>query len=548
MTAGVEPLAPVVAVLGPTRPADAAEAADAEGELGRLPTLLVFAIVLAVGVTAIAPHPLGVFSDDAMYAVLARSLIDGEGYRFIHLPGAPSATHFPPVYPLLLAFLWKLWPSFPDNVLLFKSVNAVLNAIAAVLAFRLAVRTLGLPRWAGVLAAVIAGIAVPSLALAGMVLSEPLFLVLLLAVLPLAERVRREPTDRGALLLGAVAGLLVLTRSIGIAFVGSSLLVLLLARRWRAAALTAAVAAAFIVPWNAWVAAHDDELAENLRGKYGSYSGWLVQGVERHGPAFVGRTVERNAPSAMRMVSEPLRVPYLALVPHTGSLPIVLARLALFGLGLLGIVAFARAAPALAVTFAAYVGVVLVWPFEPTRFLWGVWPLIVLLLAAGAHRGLAWSAMLAPRWRAPARAATLALAAIALAGASTHLVHGIARSWPSAIARQRSAASLPVVFWVQENTRPGDVVASDEEAMVFLYTGRRGVPNSRFTADEYLFRPTPAQRYADFDLAIARHDPDWVVVSMLDVREPALRRAAERGDLRRVGTLPNGELIFQHVR
>ena len=33
----------------------------------------------------------------------------------INMPGAPHATHFPPGYPLLLAALWKLLPSFPDN-------------------------------------------------------------------------------------------------------------------------------------------------------------------------------------------------------------------------------------------------------------------------------------------------------------------------------------------------------------------------------------------------------------------------------------------------
>ena len=102
----------------------------------RLVMLVVFAIVLGAGVLTITPHPLGVFSDDGMYAVLAKSLAEGRGYRFINLPGAPSGTHFPPAYPLLLAALWKLVPAFPQNVLVFKAANALLNAVAAVLALR----------------------------------------------------------------------------------------------------------------------------------------------------------------------------------------------------------------------------------------------------------------------------------------------------------------------------------------------------------------------------------------------------------------------------
>ena len=51
-------------------PADA----PAKPRDARLATFVVFAIVLAVGVLTITPHPLGVFSDEGMYAVLARSL------------------------------------------------------------------------------------------------------------------------------------------------------------------------------------------------------------------------------------------------------------------------------------------------------------------------------------------------------------------------------------------------------------------------------------------------------------------------------------------
>ena len=51
--------------------------------------------LLALGVFIVAlwaqPNALvGVFYDDGIYVVLAKALAEGEGFRYIHMPGAPS--------------------------------------------------------------------------------------------------------------------------------------------------------------------------------------------------------------------------------------------------------------------------------------------------------------------------------------------------------------------------------------------------------------------------------------------------------------------------
>ena len=56
-----------------------------------------------------APH-LGLFHDDSLFWVTARSLAGGGGYRIQSLPGEPYQTKYPPLYPLLLAAVWKLNP------------------------------------------------------------------------------------------------------------------------------------------------------------------------------------------------------------------------------------------------------------------------------------------------------------------------------------------------------------------------------------------------------------------------------------------------------
>ena len=67
---------------------------------------------------------LGLFHDDGIYAVVAKSLSDGVGYRIISLPTAPDQTKYPFLYSYILSWLWSLYPKFPDNIGLLKAANA----------------------------------------------------------------------------------------------------------------------------------------------------------------------------------------------------------------------------------------------------------------------------------------------------------------------------------------------------------------------------------------------------------------------------------------
>ena len=106
-----------------------ASAATTAGDVRRferlIPLVLMIAVLLAA-IQSITPWPVGAYEDDAIYTLLAKALATGEGYRMINLPGAPHATHYPPGYPFMLSLLWRMWPDFPDNVVVFKFANAVL--------------------------------------------------------------------------------------------------------------------------------------------------------------------------------------------------------------------------------------------------------------------------------------------------------------------------------------------------------------------------------------------------------------------------------------
>jgi hypothetical protein len=58
----------------------------------------------------------GDLHDDSLYYVSAKSLADGGGYRIESLPGEPSQTKYPPLYPLLLSIAWRIDPQFPHNL------------------------------------------------------------------------------------------------------------------------------------------------------------------------------------------------------------------------------------------------------------------------------------------------------------------------------------------------------------------------------------------------------------------------------------------------
>jgi 4-amino-4-deoxy-L-arabinose transferase-like glycosyltransferase len=183
--------------------------------------------------------------DGAGYALLARSLSEGHGYRQIEHPDQPPHTHYPPGYPLALAVLWHLTGG--PSALSAHALSAFCTTGAVLLTW-LWFRRLVPDRPAFLLAL--------ALALnwlwardAAVIRSEPLFQLLTAASVLLADTLARSGRVGPALALGLTLGAAVLTRHVGAMLALACLLHLLLARRWRPAALTAVVAVAVVAPW-----------------------------------------------------------------------------------------------------------------------------------------------------------------------------------------------------------------------------------------------------------------------------------------------------------
>jgi hypothetical protein len=509
-------------------------ALEATHERRNATALLAGAVVVAAALVAWwagMPYVVGVWHDDGVYALLGRAIASGDGFHHTQLPGSPAATHYPPAYPLLLAAVWRLAPSFPDNISAFLALNAMLVGVAALGALHFTRARLGWTDEAAAAFALASSVMSPVLALSGAVLSEPLFLAALWPVLIAADRAADSAAEpRDALVAGAAVGALMLVRTHALALLAALVLVLALRRRPRHALLAVAAAAVVTLPWQLWTMLATPKVVAPLEGSYGSYLGWFAAGLREGGLPFVLATIRINLRELWLLVQDRVVIGDSAFVR-------ALAAVLLLALAALGAWALARRAPVAAWFLTFYLGIVVVWPYTPWRFLWAVWPLALLFPVAGAWR--LWSARPDRSWRA----VVVAILALPAAGmALTEWRSYAVRAW-SAPALQAGAQITPLVAWVGRNTRQSDVVLAEGEQVISLFTGRRAAPTAPFTALEYVAPRTleaSTQQLRD----MLRHVPATWVLPLAPVQVEAARAlAGARPGLRAVAPLPHGAVF-----
>lgn len=431
--------------------------------------LITAAAALAVGLLTLNQALVGVFYDDGLYAGLATALANGHGYVHPNLPGMPGAVHYPPLYPLLLDPLFGLL-SVHGAAIAGKVLNAVLNASAAGLIAWHATKTelLGprVPRWTSAAVVFAAAIAIPVLATQGVLFAEPLFAVLL--------AVAMITVDERPWIAGTAGALALLTRSIGIAIIAGMCCHLLLRRAPRRALVAVVVPGAVAaVLWSLWVATHARQIDPEIALGYGTYFAHVSQaGLS----AIKGNVQDLPRPlEALAFGWIPLRWLYDTL-----------AALSL-GVGLYGLWLVLRRS-AIGWSLIFYFIILIVWPHPPDRFLWAVLLWVALIWVLGALE----LARIRPFLRIP----VAVLALFALGGYGYYELRGFRGHWWDAQARAISAnftELLPVV----QNLPDSAVVATDDEALIWLYSRRRAVP---FYLERYHRRdpvtPTPAEQRA----------------------------------------------------
>lgn len=432
------------------------------------PFLLLALGLLGVGLSFWRPIPVGVWHDDGVYMLIGQSLGQGEGLRYMGVPGSPPAVKFPPLYPGLLGILWFLLGSVGPVTLAAELLNLVLVATAGgLLAWSLheggGFRRRDAAALVG-LAFVSADVWRPAL----IPLSEALFMALAAGAMAAWPKAAGQGDRRGALTLAAMLALAVLTRSAGLALVAGFGLALLLRRGLGPALAVCAPALAAAAGWGAWSSAHAQEIPVGMRDVLGPYGAWLAGQLLAAPSVFMGALPAHAFTLGDRVLA--------LLVPGLAGWPLWIAGVPLAALAVWGSVQMTRRFPPLVWVPLLYVLMLLAWPFLDRRLVAPLHPWVVVLVGAGVLS-------LADRWKGTRlRWALGALAFVWVASYASVTASRAARGWAVA-GYQLRAGRLAAAVETLTNTAPADAVVGAPEfwAALHLHGGWQAVPSARFT-------------------------------------------------------------------
>jgi hypothetical protein len=441
-------------------------------------------LALGLGLGVWEPLPPGIWHDDGVYVLLGRSLAEGEGLRYLGIPGAPLAPKFPPLFPFLLSFVWRLFPAFPDNVAVLAGLNLALTAIAAPLFARYLTKVLRVRSDYAIGLTGLVWISAHLWRVASIPLSEPLFLLCLVLALWAGGRMEDEKGPRPIFVFLAASGLALYARTLGVALLAAGIVTLLLDRRWKAAVGSAVGACMVAAPWILWTRHAAATVPGTLQDILGTYGGWLSDQI-LGGPGAFSLFVFRNVGHLAG------RIATLLLPGITG--PFLVVGLLLAPVLAIGFLEAWRRSRFFALTLVFSLGILAVWPFQDVRLLVPFLPALSLCLALGFWRfGFGEKLGASAKKAVKAFALVWGLAFIGVSG--TRLGSG----WTLASYRIRSDALMDAVRAVSAKT-PGDAVIGAPELWsgLHLFTGRSVVPSARFRplAEERPAEGTPEEQY-----------------------------------------------------
>lgn len=442
-------------------------------------TVIVVALGLLFGAAALSganKKILGLFHDDGIYAVVGKAVAQGEGYRILSLPGAPAQTKYPFLYSYLVSALWALDSSFPQNIWLLKSLNSAILAAMFVLA---AICYRRYCRASTIVSILFAALVCTNPIIFGFtdyLLSDLLLVLFALGALTLSAGDKEShPRFFKLALLGAVAGLACLTRNAALPLVFAGAVHSLAARGWRGALLFLSAVILLVAPWWLWVALHGQPPTDSLLAYYSAYdvagtggSDWLIM-ISRHSPI-----IHANA----RYIWDMLDMVYLLpLLPGFGWF------IALFSL--LGMIASVRQNPAFIWSFfLSSLGLQLIWPFHPGRYLAPLLPVLVLFVFRGialAQSRLATIAQDHPPRRWIGKLVWCPVVVMLLLNGVWLSAYLLIRDEQTV--RGLNGNRLPYGWagfeesfaWLRAHAAPDAVLATAYDPMYYLYTGRRAI-------------------------------------------------------------------------
>ncbi len=399
--------------------------------------------------------------DNAVYLILGRSLATGQGYTNLHLPGTPPHTDYPPGFPALLALKQLL---LGPDVISAKLMVVLFGLAGLFFIWRLLQRLLGDQAHAAAWFA----LSIPPLVTYNhWILTEIPFLAVSTASLYFLHKAETEPTPK--VLPGLVLALAALTlRAAGVALVLAVLLTLLLRRRWL---VLAGFGITAVVLTGAWL------WRNALTGSSSSYLSQLLARdpyVAEFGRVGIWDMALRAGRNFCRYTFTLLPE---AIVPLVSARPLsFVTGTALVLLAALGALAHRRRLTVVE-RYAGLAGLmVLFWPevWSGERFLVPFLPLVVIFVV----RGLVLVQQRSKRTRTAAivLAAFMVLNALSLGRQAAVTINDNLRY----LRGDRLAGYSPdwrryfeCIAWLEQNTKPDDVIMARKPEFVYLLSNRR---------------------------------------------------------------------------
>ena len=410
-----------------------------------------------VGWLSLSTGDFGVFHDDGIYAVTARSLAVTGEYRITSLPGEPYQRKYPIVFPALLAAIWRIAGDFPANIVWLKALSLLAGAVFLSLTFGL-LRNVGASAWT---AAVITGVCAvypPTGTLVDYVMSELAYGAISIGALWLLERAVRENPSLGmGFAAGWVAGLAYQTRTVGLALVLAMIIVMVWRRRWRSLAGGMVGVGLAVGVCRLWQGPASK--VPITYEYYVDYGNWFLHIVRDLGWRYAVVVPLKNL---IIWTLSTVRTVLPGMYDLSRSAPmqfaVVVAAVLIWSTLISGWIR--RRREAWAIYLLLYLAITLMWPFPPDwRFHIPVLPLILLGMWEGFQSVRPSSRMI----RVTATIAGVIVVVSAVAGGYVRLTNAHVKP------------SLHRYEWIRSNTAPGDVIACVLDPNCYLYTGRKAV-------------------------------------------------------------------------
>jgi hypothetical protein len=440
------------------------------------------ALVVLLGSSLMVKGVSGVYHDDGIYLITAKAMAQGNGYRLINLPDSPIQTKYPFLYPAILAVVWKVFPSFPANLAFMQWVSLLSGAAAIAIAYIFLIRFEYFPRVVTASAILLCATSPHFLFFCTSCLSEIPFALSLIIAMWALDKHNEGPYTKNVfqVLTGCCLALPLLFRIIGVV----SVPVIILFALWHRKAMKWLILGAAMVtlPFAIWLAAVSKGAAASPNiAYYTDYVSWWSAFSIPH----LGQVLYSNA-----------------IDMFYGFTPVSLIRWfpvptwLMLGAALIGLFVFSviagqvRLKKSLPIYLVAYLAVVLVWPWPPSRFLVPVLPFLFAYSISAVINAFKKFPLVC---RIAGPVVLGVLLAINAYSVSSDITAGRASHYPGYMLQRQGTmrwSSYEQMFdWIKQNTNPDNVFASGMDPMLYLYADRRAFrpfaarPSSMFYGD-----------------------------------------------------------------